>query len=107
MTQKIDWFEISDSYARETPQIIGEAIRPTRLITVDDLDDIFAGRPLSDTPRAKASVMRKTYLTPEMADKADRQAKEEHLSGTALIRKAPAAYLADPSGQSARIPQSA
>ena len=48
-----------------------------------------------------------TYLTPEMADKADKQAKEEHLSGAALIRKALAAYLANPSGQSTRIPQSA
>ena len=59
MTQKIDWSKISDSYARETPQIIGEVIRPARPITVDDLDDIFAGRPLADTPREKRSVVRK------------------------------------------------
>ena len=59
MAQNIDWSEVSNSYARETPRIVGEVIRPARPITVDDLDDIFDGRPLADAPREKASVVRK------------------------------------------------
>lgn len=41
----INWSTLSDEYASETPEIVGEVTRPTREFTMADLDDIFAGRP--------------------------------------------------------------
>lgn len=92
-----DWNKLSDEYAADTDlQPIGKFIHPKRAITPEDLDDIFAGRPLADAPRQRASVVRKTYLTPSMAELADAQAKRENISGAALLRKALAAYLNNP-----------
>ena len=71
MTHNNEWSELSDSYAEHTPRIVGEVIRPSRPLTAADLDDIFAGRPLAEQPRQQASVMCKTYLTPDMASRAD------------------------------------
>ena len=88
-------------------RIVGEVIRPSRPLTAADLDDIFAGRPLAEQPRQQASVMCKTYLTPDMASRADMQAKKEHLSKAALLRKALAAYLNNPTQANTRIPQTA
>lgn len=51
MSNETDWDELSDEYTEHTPAIIGETIRPQRAITMDDIDDIFAGRPLADQPR--------------------------------------------------------
>ena len=45
MSNETDWDELSDEYTEHTPAIIGETIRPQRAITMDDIDDIFAGRP--------------------------------------------------------------
>ena len=64
MSNETDWDELSDEYTEHTPAIIGETIRPQRAITMDDIDDIFAGRPLADQPRRKADVLYKAYLTP-------------------------------------------
>ena len=100
----INWSTLSDEYASETPEIVGEVTHPTREFTMADLDDIFAGRPLAEAPREKATVMRKAYLTPEMATMADRQAKTEHISVSALLRKALAAYLNDPAESERKIP---
>ena len=100
-----EWSELSDSYAEHTPQIIGEVIHPSGTLTASDLNDIFAGRPLAEQSRQHASVMCKTYLTPDMASMADMQAKREHLSKAALLRKALAAYLDDPAKADARIPK--
>lgn len=107
MARNDEWSELSDSYAQHTPKIVGEVIRPRRTLTAGDLDDIFAGRPLAEQPRQQASVMCKTYLTPDMASMADAQAKKERLSKAALLRKALAAYLNNPAAADARIPQAA
>ena len=107
MTHNNEWSELSDSYAEHTPRIVGEVIRPSRPLTAADLDDIFAGRPLAEQPRQQASVMCKTYLTPDMASRADMQAKKEHLSKAALLRKTLAAYLNNPTQANTRIPQTA
>ncbi len=56
MSNETDWDELSDEYTEHTPAIIGETIRPQRAITMDDIDDIFAGRPLADQPRRKAAL---------------------------------------------------
>lgn len=100
----INWSALSDEYASETPEIVGEVTRPTREFTMADLDDIFAGRPLAETPREKATVLRKAYLTPDMAAMADNQAKAERISVSALLRKALAAYLNDPKESERKIP---
>lgn len=100
----INWSALSDEYAATTPRIVGEVTHPTREFTMADLDDIFAGRPLAETPRDKATVMRKAYLTPGMAAMADSQAKAEHISVSALLRKALAAYLNDPKEAERKIP---
>lgn len=103
-TNTTDWNALSDDYAASTPKIVGKVVRPAREITMEDLDDIFAGRPLAESPREKATVMRKAYLTQDMADLADRQAQAEHISVSALLRKALAAYLNDPNGSGRKIP---
>lgn len=51
--------------------------------------------------------MRKAYLTPDMAAMADRQARTEHISVSALLRKALAAYLNDPAESERKIPAAA
>ena len=60
MTNETDWDKLSDEYAEHTPDIIDETIRPQRSITMDDLDDIFAGRPSlrSPAPRPTCSTRR-------------------------------------------------
>lgn len=78
---------------RTVPYASGPVLHPHRAVTPDDLDAIFAGRPLADQPRERASVMCKTYLTPSMAAMAQEQADREHISRAALLRKAMAAYL--------------
>ena len=93
MSNETDWDELSDEYTEHTPAIIGETIRPQRAITMDDIDDIFAGRPLADQPRRKADVLYKAYLTPDMDAQVRAQAEREHIGKSALIRKALAAYL--------------
>lgn len=98
MSNETDWDELSDEYTEHTPAIIGETIRPQRAITMDDIDDIFAGRPLAgrplaDQPRRKADVLYKAYLTPDMDARVRAQAEREHIGKSALIRKALAAYL--------------
>ncbi|WEV59064.1 hypothetical protein OZX67_00315 [Bifidobacterium sp. ESL0728] len=90
---KTKWEEISDSYAQTTPETIGPVLHPHREITMDDLNDIFAGRPLVDSPREKATVMRKTYLTETLDKSVRQQAKRENLGISAFIRKAIATYL--------------
>lgn len=45
-----EWSELSDLCAQHTSQIVGEVIYPRRTLTTGDLDDIFAGRPLSERP---------------------------------------------------------
>ena len=62
MTDEKTWDELSDYYAGHTPEIIREIQVPDRALTADDLDDIFAGRPLADQPRPKADILAKTYL---------------------------------------------
>ncbi|KAB5606873.1 ribbon-helix-helix protein, CopG family [Bifidobacterium jacchi] len=94
MTNETDWDKLSDEYAKHTPGIIGETIRPQRAITMDDIDDIFAGRPLAEKPRAKADVLCKAYLTADMDEQVRAQAAKEHIGKSALIRKALVAYLA-------------
>jgi hypothetical protein len=89
----IDWGKVSDDYAAHTPAIIGTTIHPNRAITMNDLDDIFAGRPLADAPRAKADVLCKTYLTADMEQQVREQAESEHIGKSALVRKALADYL--------------
>ena len=86
MSNETDWDELSDEYTEHTPAIIGETIRPQRAITMDDIDDIFAGR-------RKADVLYKAYLTPDMDARVRAQAEREHIGKSALIRKALAAYL--------------
>ena len=93
MSNETDWDELSDEYTEHTPAIIGETIRPQRAITMDYIDDIFAGRPLADQPRRKADVLYKAYLTPDMDARVRAQAEREHIGKSALIRKALAAYL--------------
>ena len=93
MSNETDWDELSDEYTEHTPAIIGETIRPQRAITMDDIDDIFAGRPLADQPRRKADVLYKAYLTLDMDAQVRAQAEREHIGKSALIRKALAAYL--------------
>ncbi|OZG62581.1 hypothetical protein BHAP_2055 [Bifidobacterium hapali] len=93
MTNETDWDKLSDEYAEHTPDIIGETIRPQRAITMDDIDDIFAGRPLAEKPRAKADVLYKAYLTADMDEQVRAQAAKEHIGKSALIRKALVAYL--------------
>lgn len=93
MTAENEWDRLSDDYAARTPGITGDTIRPDRAITMDDLDDIFAGRPLADKPRAKADVLCKAYLTADMDERVRAQADREHIGKSALIRKALAAYL--------------
>mgnify|MGYP000455680724 CR=1 FL=1 len=66
MTDEKTWDELSDYYAGHTPEIIREIQVPDRALTADDLDDIFAGRPLADQPRPKADILAKTYLTKEI-----------------------------------------
>ena len=56
MTDEKKWDELSDYYAGHTPEIIREIQVPDRALTADDLDDIFAGRPLADQPRPKADI---------------------------------------------------
>lgn len=90
---KTNWEEISDSYAQMTPETIGPVLHPNREITMADLDDIFAGRPLADNPREKATVMRKTYLTEALDKSVRQQAKRENLGISAFIRKAISTYL--------------
>ncbi|KAA8824218.1 hypothetical protein EMO92_08830 [Bifidobacterium reuteri] len=94
MTTETDWDKLSDEYFEHTPDIIGETIRPQKAITMDDLDDIFARRPLAENPRAKADVLYKAYLTADMDEQVHAQATKEHIGKSALIRKALAAYLA-------------
>ena len=53
MSNETDWDELSDEYTEHTPAIIGETIRPQRAITMDDIDDIFAGRPLAVSPAGR------------------------------------------------------
>lgn len=61
MSDAVDWNEISDQYAADDAVTqIGPAIKVTRELTMDDLDDIFAGRPLADRTRQKADVICKT-----------------------------------------------
>ena len=84
MSNETDWDELSDEYTEHTPAIIGETISPQRAITMDDIDDIFAGRPLADQPRRKAD---------DMDAQGRAQAEREHIGKSALIRKALAAYL--------------
>ena len=92
-----EWDKLSDAYAKDAAiQPLGPVRRPSRTITQTDLDDIFAGRPLAEHPRQHASIVRKTYLTADMAELAYNQAREEHISMAALLRKALAAYLEHP-----------
>ncbi len=92
-----EWDELSDAYAKDTAMHPISPVRhPGRAITQTDLDDIFAGRPLAERPRQHASIVRKTYLTADMAELADSQARKEHISMAALLRKALAAYLDHP-----------
>lgn len=89
-----EWDKLSDAYAQDaTVRPTGTVRHPHRAITQADLDDIFAGRPLAEHPRQKASIMRKTYLTADMAELADQQARKEQISMAALLRKALASYL--------------
>lgn len=50
MARNDEWSELSDLCAQHTSQIVGEVIHPRRTLTTGDLDDIFAGRPLSERP---------------------------------------------------------
>ncbi|KFJ05091.1 hypothetical protein [Bifidobacterium subtile] len=84
----IDWGKVSDDYAAHLPAIIGAIIHRHRAITMDDLDDIFAGRPLAEVPRAKADVLCKIYLTVDMEQQVREQAEGEHIGKSALVRKA-------------------
>ena len=85
MTDDETWDELSDYYAGHTPKIIREVQVPDRVLTADDLDDIFAGRPLADQPRPKADILAKTYLTKEI--------ETEAIGMSALLRKALVSYL--------------
>lgn len=88
------WESLSDAYAMDRSlQPMGPVMHPHRAIIPDDLDAIFAGRPLAELDRERASVVCKTYLTPSMAEKAQAQADREHISRAALLRKAMAQYL--------------
>ena len=89
--------------AEPTPDIIGEAIRPHRAITMDNIDDIFAGRPIAENPRAKADVLHKAYLTVDMDEQVRAQAAKWRIGKSALIRKALVAYLAANQAQPAMI----
>lgn len=94
MNDAVDWNEISDQYAADDAVTqIGPSIKVTRELTMDDLDDIFAGRPLAEKPRAKADVLYKAYLTADMDEQVRAQAAKEHIGKSALIRKALVAYL--------------
>lgn len=94
MNTQTDWAKLSDEYAAHTPETIGETIHPNRPISMADIDDIFAGRPLAEKPRAKADVLCKTYLTAELDEQVKAQAAREGIGKSALIRKALVAYLA-------------
>ena len=76
MTDEKTWDELSDYYAGHTPEIIREIQVPDRALTADDLDDIFAGRPLADQPRPKADILAKTYLTKEIETEAPQRHEE-------------------------------
>ena len=93
MTDEKTWDELSDYYAGHTPEIIREIQVPDRALTADDLDDIFAGRPLADQPRPKADILAKTYLTNEIELEARRVMKRECISTSSLLRKALVSYL--------------
>ena len=88
-----EWDQLSDYYAEHTPQILGEVDLPQRALTEQDLDDIFAGRPLSDNPRPKAEILAKTYLTREINSQAKTAMERENITMSALLRKALVSYL--------------
>lgn len=94
MNTQSDWAKLSDEYAEHTPETIGKTIHPNRPISMADIDDIFAGRPLAEKPRTKADVLCKTYLTRELDEQVKAQAARESIGKSALIRKALVAYLA-------------
>lgn len=93
MTDEKTWDELSDYYAGHTPEIIREIQVPDRALTADDLDDIFAGRPLADQPRPKADILAKTYLTKEIETEARSVMKSEGIGMSTLLRKALVSYL--------------
>lgn len=93
MTDEKTWDKLSDYYAGHTPEIIREIQVPDRALTADDLDDIFAGRPLADQPRPKADILAKTYLTKEIETEARSVMKSEGIGMSALLRKALVSYL--------------
>lgn len=97
MNQEACYGAMSDYFAEHTPQL-GEHVvtLPHRQIEVSDLDDIFAGRPLAEHPRAKANIPLKTYVTDDFNTLVEQQAEREHIGKAALIRKALTTYLAQP-----------
>lgn len=96
MSDERTWDELSDHYAAHTPEVVNEMDVPGRVLTMEDLDSIFAGRPLADSPRARAYIMAQTYLTEEINDQAKRAMEREHISMSALLRKALVSYLNTP-----------
>lgn len=67
MNQEERYEAMSDYFVEHVPQL-GEHVvdLPNRELELSDLDDIFAGRPLAEQPRAKANIPLKTYVTSDL-----------------------------------------
>ena len=49
--EHVDWDRIEQEYVDYGVEQVGEPIIPTRALGMNDIEDIFADRPLADDPR--------------------------------------------------------